>query len=72
MTFNWSKRCGGCIHFQATVFKEESESGLGVWFGYCTLKPSERYGWLSRKRVLNMYHKCEDFEPNQKAVGVIP
>lgn len=58
----WSQRCGGCAFCAETVFKEESFTGVGVWFGYCVVQPSERYGDLSRKTILNVHRKCEQFK----------
>ena len=62
----WQSRCETCEHYHATVFKEESQSGLGVWEGYCVIQPSKKYGWMSCKQVLNVYHKCEYYQKKVK------
>jgi len=47
-----TKRCDNCIFFEPTVFISETESGYGLWEGYCTLKAEERR---------NLYYACEFF-----------
>lgn len=61
-----SVRCLDCLNFRETVFVGETESGFGVWSGYCGVKISRRK--IGLLEVKNMYFACERFKPTEEAM----
>lgn len=66
-----TKRCDNCKHWLETVFKGQSASGYGVWYGDCHHPQS---GVVRDERHHNLYIACEKFEegahPNSLAAAV--
>ena len=52
------KRCEHCKFYEDVVFIQETESGYGLWQGYCKLKHID---------VKNLWFACEDFQPKNKS-----
>ena len=58
-----SKRCGDCKFFDARVCIGETESGYGIWEGYCTiLQSDDNRRPIGNKIVKNVFYACKYFE----------
>lgn len=66
-----TKRCDNCKHWVESVFKGQSASGYGVWYGDCYHPKANR---LRDDRHHSLYIACEKFEegahPNSLAAAV--
>lgn len=58
------KRCEHCRYWHDSVFKGESASGWGVWFGDCGNQKSQRY---AKRNLHSLLPRCEQFQ--EKAEG---
>lgn len=66
-----TQRCEHCVHWVDTVFKGQSASGWGVWYGDCCHPQSSP---VRDDRHHSLYIACERFEagahPNSLAAAM--
>lgn len=55
-----AKRCEHCKHWIDTVFKGETPSGWGVWFGHCAI------GMNNQHNSHSLNFACEKFEQKEE------